>query len=65
MQADWQALQPMQRDTSISLATLVSFRSGGGRSAVADACTTSLGSRLDSIGWTGGLAAAVTGWGAR
>ena len=55
----------MQRDTSISLATLVSCRSGAGRSAVADASTTSVGSRLEAIGWTGGLAAAVTGWGAR
>src|SRR5271169_6886741 len=30
MQADWQALQPMHFDTSISLATGASWRSGGG-----------------------------------
>jgi hypothetical protein len=65
MQADWQALQPMHFDTSISLATSVRRRSGCGTSAVADILMTSPGRRFDGRGWTGGFAAAVTGSGAR
>jgi len=63
-QADWHALQPMHFDASISLATLVSCRSGAGTLAMAETRTTSPGRRFEAIGWTGGLATAVTGWGA-
>src|SRR5208337_3621125 len=49
MQADWQALQPMHFDTSISLATGVSWRSGGG-TLEADRLTRSA---FDSLGGPG------------
>ena len=50
MQADWQALQPMHFETSISLATGVSCRSGGG-TLEADLLTRSHG--FDSLGGPG------------
>src|SRR5690554_1307298 len=61
IQAVWHALQPMHLDTSISLATLVSWRAGCGTLAVADACTTSVDSKLEAMGCTGGFDAAVRG----
>jgi hypothetical protein len=36
MQAAWQALHPMQRETSISLATSIALRTPGGVKVVAD-----------------------------
>ena len=36
MQAAWQALQPMQRETSMSLATSIVLRAPGGVNVVAD-----------------------------
>jgi hypothetical protein len=36
MQAAWQALQPIQRETSISLATSIVLRTPGGVKVVAD-----------------------------
>ena len=48
MQADWQALQPMHFETSMSLATLVSSRSGGRLVAASPTgASTSVGSRFD------------------
>ena len=41
MQAAWQALQPMQRDTSISFATSGCTRTCGGISVEAERRTTS------------------------
>ena len=55
----------MHLETSISFATLVSCRSGGGRSRVAERRTTSPGPRFDSSASTGGLETAVSGSGAR
>src|ERR1700688_1005484 len=61
MQADWHALQPMHFDTSISLATGVNSRSGGGRCSVAERRTRSPGPRFSTKPSVGGLLIAVRG----
>src|SRR5215510_3053095 len=61
MQADWQALQPMHFETSISLATGVSCRSGGGRSLVAERRIRSAAVKLLTKPSEGGLLTAVVG----
>src|SRR5215470_5596129 len=61
MQADWQALQPMHFETSISLATGVSWRSGGGRSLVAERRIMSAAVKLVTKSAVGGLLTAVVG----
>src|SRR6266404_646830 len=61
MQADWQALQPMHLETSISFATGVSCRAGGGRSSLAERLITSLAPKLFTKPSVGGLLTAVRG----
>src|SRR5271168_2774682 len=62
MQADWQALQPMHFDTSISLATGVSCRVGGGSDAVAERRTRSCTPRFTTKPSVGGFFEAALGF---